>query len=136
MKAFVLDCSVVMSWCFEDEASKGSDAVLDRLMEDRAFVPALWFLEVANVLLVAERRKRLVAGDASRFLDMLRELPIEVDDAAPRRAWGEPLHLAREYGLSSYDACYLELALRKKLPLATGDGNLKKAAHRCGVKTL
>lgn len=101
-----------MSWCFEDEASKGSDAVLDRLLEDRAFVSALW------------------------FLDMLRELPIEVDDAAPRRAWGDPLHMAREHGLSSYDACYLELALRKKLPLATGEGNLKKAAHRCGVKTL
>ncbi len=131
MSGFVLDCSVGMAWCFEDEADRYADAVLDRLVEESALVPPLWPLEIANVLVVAERRRRLSKSDSARFLELVGALPIEVDTATP-----DPFHLlavAREHGLSAYDAAYLALAMREGIPLATRDRALGKAARRCGV---
>ena len=130
---FVVDNSVVMSWCFSDEAQPYSDGVLDSLAEARAWVPAVWPLEVGNVLLVAERRNRLSRADSTEFLSLLWGLPIMIEQESPERMMGEILSLAREYGLSSYDASYLDLAMRKGLPLATSDKNLIKAANRCSV---
>ncbi len=130
---FVVDNSVVMSWCFEDEDHSYSDGVLDSLAESRALVPSVWPLEVSNVLLVAERRARLTQADSTRFIALLSELPILVEQEPPERMMGEILALAREYGLSSYDASYLDLAMRKGLPLATTDKKLTEAANRCSV---
>lgn len=133
MADFVLDNSVVMSWCFIDEENDYADSVLAALETMTAAVPAIWPLEVANVLLVAERRKRLAKSDSIRFLELLRELPVEVIQEAPQRMTSEIMALAREQQLSSYDASYLDLATRKGLPLATSDARLRKAAENCGV---
>lgn len=133
---FVIDNSVVMSWCFKDETNKYTDAILDRLENAAAYVPAVWPLEVGNVLLVAERKKRLSESDSSRFIALLSDLPIIVDQEPPERMFSEILNLAREHNLSSYDASYLDLAIRKGLPLATKDNDLISAAKRCGVPIL
>jgi len=125
-----------MSWCFEDEADEYADAVLDRLTAAEAMVPSIWSLEVANVLLVGQRRKRLTEADSMRFVEILGELPIIVDQETSDRALGEILTVGREQGLSSYDAAYLELAMREGIELATRDKTLRKAARRCGVKLL
>lgn len=136
MSRFVLDCSVTMAWCFEDETNKYTEAVLDRLSDGEGLVPALWSLEMANVLLVGERRKRLNKAQSLRFAMLINDLPIYVDERTAERALGEILSLAREHSLSSYDAAYLELAIREGLPLATQDAALKKAARKCGVGVL
>ena len=136
MKHFVVDCSVVMAWCFEDEADEYADSVLDRLTVSEAVVPSIFALEVANVLLVGERKNRLTEADSSRFIEMLRELPIIVDQETSDRAMAEILAVGREQSLSSYDAAYLELAMREGVALATQDKILRKAARSCGVKLL
>ena len=136
MEDFVVDNSVVMSWCFKDETTKYTDAILDHLEQATAFVPAVWPLEVSNVLLVAERRKRLSQADSSRFILLLLELPIIVEQESSARMLSEILALAREYKLSSYDASYLDLAMRKGLPIATTDKNLLAAARRSNVSIV
>jgi len=133
---FVIDNSVVMSWCFQDEASRSTDFILDRLEKATAFVPSIWPLEVGNVLLVAERHQRLGEGDSARFLALLSELPIRIDQESPERMFKEILALARRQNLSSYDASYLDLAMRKGLPLATFDKRLLAAAKRSRVPVL
>jgi predicted nucleic acid-binding protein len=128
--AFVLDGSVTMVWGFEDEADDYADSILDRMPSLQAYVPSLWSLEVANVLLVGERRKRTTPADTSRFLAILGTFPITVDE---EQAWADTLHLARAHNRSAYDAAYLELAIRRGLPLATLDAKLKAAANAVGV---
>ena len=130
---FVVDNSVVMTWCFKDEACRYGDAVLDNLENSTAFVPAVWPLEVSNVLLVAERKKRIGEADSTRFLALLSELSIFVEQESPERMIKEILALAREHQLSSYDASYLDLAMRKGLPIATLDNGLRAAAKRAKV---
>lgn len=110
--------------------------ILDMLPERGAHVPALWELEVSNTLLVAERKQRLSQADSLYFLELLAALPIEHDQLPPCQTFQKILPLAREHALSSYDTAYLELAMRKNLPLATDDLSLKKAANHCGVKVL
>jgi predicted nucleic acid-binding protein len=136
MQDFVIDNSVVMSWCFKDETSKYTDTVLGLLEQTTAYVPGIWPLEVSNVLLVAERRKQLSQSDSSRFISLLLELPIIVEPESTERTLSEILALAREYKLSSYDASYLDLAMRKGLPIATTDKNIISAARRCKVSIL
>lgn len=127
----VIDASVTMAWCFEDEASEQTDELLDQLRHEAAIVPALWQLEVANVLLIAERRNRISEAQATHFLDLVMRLPIRVDatpvDTAAIIAAG------RRHGLSAYDASYLVLAERLAAPLATGDRSLAAAARAAGV---
>jgi predicted nucleic acid-binding protein len=132
-KAFVLDGSVTLVWGFEDEADAYAAAILDRMPELHAHVPALWPLEIANALLVGERRHRTTPADAARFLAILGTFPIIVDDETVARAWAETMHLARSHNLSAYDAAYLELAIRRGLALATLDARLKTAAQAVGV---
>ncbi|MBI5510568.1 MAG: type II toxin-antitoxin system VapC family toxin [Deltaproteobacteria bacterium] len=134
MTRVVVDCSVVMAWCFEDEADAYADGILASLASGEAVVPGLWLLEVANVLIVAERRRRLTAADSARFLGFLEQLPIEVDASYPARGDHAPLLIAREYGLSAYDAAYLGLAMREGLPLATRDRALRAACRKSGVR--
>lgn len=130
---FVIDNSVVMSWCFEDEGSSYAEVVLESLDAGRAFVPAIWPLEVGNVLLMAERKKRLSHSSAVRFLDLLSGLPISVEQETPDRMLKEILSLAREHELSTYDASYLDLAMRLDLPISTRDISLVEVAKKCEV---
>jgi len=130
---FVLDCSVTMAWCFDDEATAYTDGVRDCLADKRAVVPTIWPLEAANATLMGERRKRLDEARSQRFFVLLTALPIVVDDETSNRAFGEIVHLARTHQLSAYDSAYLELAIRRGLPLACNDGKLKNAAVAAGV---
>ena len=136
MSRFVLDASLTLAWCFEDEVSPLADSVLDSLGVEGALAPAIWPLEVANALLVAERRKRMSRARMSGVLRIVKNLPVTVDDARPDRAFEGLLDLARAHGLSVYDASYLELALREGLPLATLDDGLQRAARQTGVKLV
>lgn len=131
---FVIDASVVMAWCFEDEANPYADEVLESFTRATALAPIIWPLEVGNVLVMAERRERITAADVVRFLNLLRQLPIVVVEETAPRIFGEILPLARQQRLSVYDAMYLDLAMRSGLPLATQDAPLREAAVRCGVK--
>ena len=133
MASFVLDTSTTMAWCFEDESSPYADKVLEQLEESTAIAPEIWPLEVSNVLVVAERRKRMTKADSVRFQELLQELPIQVEISTPQRIFGPVLDLAREQNLSTYDASYLDLAMRTGLPIATLDDALKQAATRCGI---
>ena len=133
---FVLDCSITMAWCFDDEATPYTNAVRDQLANLRAVVPSLWPLEVANVLLIGERRKRLDQARSLRFVSLINALPILIDDETNNRAFAEITHLARGYQLSAYDATYLELAIRRGLPLASLDAKLRAAAQAGGVASF
>lgn len=132
--AFVLDCSATLPWVFVDEATPACDALLDQLGAGaRAWVPALWHLELGNVLLGSKRRGRIDQAGIEAFLSQLAVYDIAVDDQTTERAWQKTLDLAMQYGLSTYDAAYLELALRRGVPLATLDSALIAAARTCGV---
>ena len=131
--AFVVDASVTMSWCFEDEATPYTESVLERLRESRAEAPAIWPLEVANILLLGERRGRIPRPKTESFVRVLQELRIAVEDGLPATVLGPVLQIGREYGLTSYDASYLELAMRRGLPLATLDRRMIGAAEQSGV---
>lgn len=132
-KAFVLDCSLTISWFFEDETDAYAESVEDSLGIAIALVPSIWPLEVANALIMGERRKRATEAKVTTFLTLLKSLPISTDDETTSRAWQESIGLARTYQLSVYDAAYLELALRRGLPIATRDDKLKSAALSAGV---
>jgi len=133
MAFFVLDTSVTMAWCFEDENNSYADAVLESLAENTALAPEIWLLEVSNVMVTAERRKRMTKADSAHFLELLRELSIQVESSTQERIFGENLNVAREQNLSSYDAAYLDLAMRAGCSIATLDEALRQAARRCGV---
>ena len=132
--AFVLDCSVTMAWVFPDEATEATERLRDSLVDDRAFAPSLWPVEVGNVLLIATRRGRVHIDEWPEIHRDLEALPIEIDPVTTSRAWGVSLELAQTYQLSAYDAMYLELAMRMRLPLATLDRALRNAAHAAGIE--
>ena len=136
MNSFVVDNSVVMSWCFKDETNKYADAVLEKLAESTAIVPPIWPLEVVNVLLVAERRNRLKQVDSVRFITLLSQLPIVVEHEGPGKKMKDLLALGRANHLSSYDAAYLDIAMRKDCPIATLDKKLIEAAKKVDVTVL
>lgn len=128
---FVLDNSVVSGWFLEDQATPYTETIARRMEDDRAIVPPLWQLEFANVLRTACRKQRLVAAEAHAIIDQICGLPIEIDTVTPGPA--ELLALALRHNLSSYDAAYLELALRMQIPVATKDGPLRDAAEASGI---
>lgn len=135
--AFVVDASVGFSWVYPGQASAKTDELLERIKSGATVVvPSLWFLEVANGLLAAERRRLLKRAERERALGMLSELPLVPDEDASRGAFGRTSALAREHGLSVYDAAYVETAARRKLPLGSRDLALRKAARKCGVRLL
>ncbi len=137
MKEFVLDCSATIPWVFASEATPETDALLDRLAAGaKARVPALWHLELGNVLLGAQRKGRIDKAGIEQFLSALAVYDIEVDSETMAVAWSKTLSFAESYGLTVYDAAYLELALRRGLPLATLDGSLRKAMQKAGGKLL
>lgn len=130
---FVVDNSVVMSWCFEDEGNAYTEAVLESLADGEAFVPGIWPLEVGNMLLVAERKKRLSESSVVRFLELLSGLPFTVEQETPERAFKNIVSLARQRGISTYDASYLDLAMRLGLPVSTLDESMRKAARKLKI---
>jgi predicted nucleic acid-binding protein len=135
LSRFVLDASVTLCWCFENQATAYTEDLLDRMAAgDEASVPFVWPLEVANALVRAERRKTLKVAQVTGFLDELSAWPIQVDTGGVGRTFQEILSVARLQNLSAYDAAYLELAIREGLPLATLDDELRKAARAVGVK--
>jgi len=132
--SFVVDASVTLGWCFEDEVSEYAERVFERLNEDnRGLVPSIWPLEVASGLLVAERRGRITSAKVARTAELTSQLPVSIRDVGPELAFGPVLDLARGQKLSAYDAAYLELAMREGLPLATQNEALRAAAQRVGV---
>lgn len=131
---FVVDASVTLAWCFDDEATAPTEAILDLLADETAIVPALWELEVSNVLLLGERRGRLTESQAARFVALLEQLPILVDTA--NVDMGAVMAAARRHGLTGYDASYLVLAEREGVPLATVDVKLRAAAQAAGVAVI
>jgi predicted nucleic acid-binding protein len=131
---FVVDASVTLAWCFEDEAVPQTEAILDRLADDSAIVPALWELEVSNVLLLGERRRRLTESQSARFVALLGQLPIHVDSASVDM--GAVLSIGRRHALTANDAAYLVLAEREGVPLATLDAKLRDAAQAAGVTLI
>ena len=134
--SFVLDNSVALSWCFEDEQTPSVMALLDRVVETGAMAPLLWPLEALNGLLVAERRRRLTAAKRAELTGLLRALPITLDDDTAEKSWEDTVRLAERFTLSVYDATYLELAQRRRLPLASKDRALRSAAAALGVVVL
>ena len=132
----VIDASIALAWCFEDEATAATDALVLRVRGEGAVVPAHWPLEVLNALLAAERRGRIKRAEASAHVRTIEDLGVDVDEETVRRASHATLALARAERLSLYDAAYLELALRRGFPLATLDKALAKAARRSGVDVM
>jgi predicted nucleic acid-binding protein len=133
---FVLDASVAVAWCFDDEQDDLSARVLERLSRDGALAPAIWPLEVANAVRFGERRGRLRHSDVLRFEEILADLRIEITPTTVEHVFGFVLDVSREYQLSAYDAAYLELAISEGLPLATLDQRLMAAADAAGVQRL
>ena len=135
MDCFVLDCSVAIAWSFKDEATQSTSSILRSLSSGSgAVVPSVWPLEVMNVLLVAERNNRITKQETKEIISILGELPIEVEE--PLILTDGFLALAREHKLTSYDASYIELALRRGLPIATLDKLIQKAAKKLNLKLV
>jgi len=134
LKAFVLDCSVTMAWCFDDEANEQSDQALVLLKNGKAVVPAIWPLEVLNVLHVSERKKRISVSQSNTFISLLNALPIEIDMSLHDSLNKTILEISRQYSISAYDAAYLELAKRRTIPLFSFDKILIETAKKFDVE--
>jgi predicted nucleic acid-binding protein len=134
LMSFVLDSSVALAWLLPDEDNDRADTVADRLEQVDATVPSIWPLEVGNGLLMARRRGRISEPEFARCVAAVSALPIQVDVDASRL--GEVLSIAQRQGLTSYDAAYLELCLRRQLPLATLDERLRQAAGKLDVAVI
>jgi predicted nucleic acid-binding protein len=135
---FVLDASTVLTWCFPDEQAHKALEVSERIATgDTVVVPAFWRHEVLNALLVGERRNRLTPKLTQTFIADLNRLPVDIDDGAtPDIVFNTTQVLCRKHGLTAYDAAYLEIAIRGGYPLATADGDLRRAAAAEGVQVL
>lgn len=136
MTAYVVDASAMLAWCFSDEQPKDPLGVLRELQQAGMAAPAHWPLELTNVIWNSERRGRINTADACSFIQMVEGLRVTIDFETPRRAWSEILALARAEKLTTYDAAYLELAMRLRATLVSKDVDLLRAAKHCGVRTM
>ena len=135
--SFIVDASVGFAWVYQGQATSETDRLLNEVATGATVVvPALWYLEMSNVLLIAQRHHRLTAIQRKAALEKLAAMQFMVDEEGTRHAFGKTSDLAEKHGLTIYDATYLELALRRSLPLASRDESLKNAAKQCGLKTL
>jgi predicted nucleic acid-binding protein len=133
-RSFVADASVAIAWVHPAQATSETDAMLDALAAgDTLVVPALWPLEVANALTVLSRRRKLTPGETRTAIETIRALPAVIDHEAAAIAFTRLAELASERGLTVYDATYIELAMRKQLPLASNDAKMRQAAIGSGV---
>ncbi len=132
---FVLDCSTTMAFFFKDEISFYSDYVFEALADNaKALVPAIWPLEIANVCLIAERRKRIQLGEIKEIIDILSTFPIYIVESAPVPNIMDVISFSRKYDLTSYDASYLAIAKRERITIATLDKKLKETAKKARVR--
>jgi predicted nucleic acid-binding protein len=137
VSAWVIDSSVGFAWVHPNQATPETEMLLQEVEAGATVViPGLWFLEIANSLLVLQRRKKLTQEERRAALQILSAFNFTIDDEADRAAFDKTSDLADEYGLTIYDAVYLEIALRRNLPLASRDTALIAAAKKCRVKTL
>lgn len=134
--SLVVDASITMAWCFEDEATPATEAVLDRVVESNAIVPTIWRFEVGNALQMAIRRKRIDEIFRDDALAKLLAMPITVDPETDAHAWTTALRLSERFRLTLYDAAYVELAQRRSLPLATLDREMRAAALALNVEVV
>jgi len=132
----VVDSSAALAWVLPGEATDATEALLDEIAVNGAIASGMWPLETANVLLYAEKARRITTDERRRSLTTLAALPIHIDPDTAAQAWGRTLGLAEAHGLTLYDASYLELALRLALPLASLDKKLRQAAEANGVELL
>jgi len=133
---FVVDSSVTVAWCFEEERTPATATLLAQAMNFGAAAPSLWPLEVLNALLMAEKRKRLDSTRRHELISALQSMPITLDTETATQAWSTTTRLAERHRLTLYDAAYLELAQRLELPLATLDADLRQAAKNLSVPLL
>lgn len=136
MSQFVIDASAMLAWCFEDEWPKDRIKLLRKLVDGGMAAPAHWPLELTNTIWNGEQRGRLTVADARVFIQTVESLGVAIDTETPRRSWSDILALARAEKLTTYDAAYLELAMRLRATLVSKDVDLLKAAKRCSVATL
>lgn len=129
----VIDCSVAAAWAFEDERTSASELLRQRVASQGGFAPAIWPTELANVLRNGEKRGRISAAATNAFLEAMLQSPVTVEPPLDAETGHRALDLARRFKLTVYDAVYLELAMRRSLPLATTDADLLKAAGAVGV---
>lgn len=134
--SLVLDASLTIAWYFEDERSTQTETLLDQVTAEGAIVPTLWKIEVANGLQMAMRRKRIDRSYRDQAIEQLAALPIETDSETALHAWAAALELADQHILTVYNAVYLELAIRRQLPLASLDKELVEAGRRAGLPSL
>ena len=134
--SFVLDASMAISWCFKDEVTKRSISILERTIDLGCWVPQLWHLETSNVLLQAYRRGRATSTDLENALTLLSGLPIETDVGTEERVYSYIFFIARNEGLTTYDATYVDLALKMQCPLATNDKAIIRVASKLGITVL
>lgn len=133
-RSFILDASLAVAWCFQDEGGTYVENVLLQLEECEACVPQIWPLEVGNAVLAAERRARITRAAATHFLSTLQELPITVESVPPGIALSQTVAVAHDLGISVYDASYVQLAMQLGIPLATLDEGMRRAAMESGVE--
>jgi len=134
--SLVIDASVALAWCLPGEATARTEALLDRVTDTDAVASAIWPIEIANILLMSEKRGRTTQGGTLASVQLLSGLNVALDFDVISSAFSSVLSLAREHNLTVYDATYLEIALRRRLPLATNDSPLQTAAERAGVEIL
>jgi predicted nucleic acid-binding protein len=134
--SLVLDSSAALAWCFEDEHTPATLAILNQVAEEGAIAPAIWPLEVLNGLAMAERRGRLDSVRRHQLAGFIRDLPVNLDQETAQQAWTATMRLSERHRLTLYDAAYLELAQRLELPLATLDQELRGAATVLGISLL
>jgi predicted nucleic acid-binding protein len=131
---FVLDASIVLTWCFPDEEAQKAETISEKIaLGDKPTVPAFWRHEVLNALLVGEKRKRLTNELIQTFIKDLEQLSAEIDTPGAENVFRATQDLCRKHGLTAYDAAYLELAMRHGIMLATADGALERAARAEGI---
>jgi predicted nucleic acid-binding protein len=134
---FVLDASIVLTWCFPDEEAQKAERISERIaLGDEPTVPAFWRHEVLNALLVGENRTRLTSELIQTFIEDLERLPTEIDSPLAGTVFHTTQDLCRKHGLTAYDAAYLELAMRNRIALATADGALERAARAEGIEIV
>lgn len=136
MSALVLDASAALTWCFGDEHAAFGARLLDQVEQAGAVVPALWHIEVANIWLASLRRGRLQSAEIAHLRQVFDRLPVQTEAVDPAHTRQDVLSLAEQHRLTVYDACYLDLALRRALPLATLDTELQRAARASGVALI
>jgi predicted nucleic acid-binding protein len=137
MEPFVLDASVTLPWCLDDQANAYTEAILDWCAAGTdAFVASVWPLEITNILIQAQRKGRVDEQRIDQFMEVLLHLPIHIEPLSAEQSLREIRKLAAAHGLTSYDAAYLAVAIQRNLPLATQDSDLRRAALTAGVRLV